>query len=241
MNRGNIKEWWRKKGFPPIDGNAEEGQLFPFTICCVNGYVIRPSWGSGKWGGGGGPSVACRIEKKPTLSHVIVTRNKALFPVSYQNLPCHMSLTILGLMSPVEFKKRPCRLSLGSPCRPVDLKNASCHPVDFTGNPLHRENRGNGQKKSMSRKTQGIWKFCQNTENTGNLVCSSCKFPDSKGKGYCDICRENLHFFPRSWIGLPSQFCVCNSHKLCKLAHGKFWVGQGKNRENTGNLKITFE
>ena len=32
-----------------------------------------------------------------------------------------------------------------------------------------------------------------------------------------------------SLIRLPSQFCVCNSHKLCKLA--KFAVGQGKNRE----------
>ena len=32
---------------------------------------------------------------------------------------------------------------------------------------------------------QGIWKSCQ---NTGNLVCSSCKFPDSKGKRYFDIC-----------------------------------------------------
>ena len=32
-------------------------------------------------------------------------------------------------------------------------------------------------------------------ENTGNLVCSSCKFPDSKGKRYFEICSENLHFF----------------------------------------------
>ena len=47
-------------------------------------------------------------------------------------------------------------------------------PVNFslilshTGYPLHRENRENGQKKSLSGETQGIWKFCQ---NTGNLVC----------------------------------------------------------------------
>ena len=39
--------------------------------------------------------------------------------------------------------------------------------------------QGKWQKKSLSGKTQGIWKFCQ---NTGNLVCSGCKFPDSKGK-----------------------------------------------------------
>ena len=42
-------------------------------------------------------------------------------------------------------------------------------------------------------------------------------------------------------MSLPSQFCVCNSHELCKLAKGKFAVGQGKNRENTGNFKIQFE
>ena len=51
----------------------------------------------------------------------------------------------------------------------------------------------------------------------------------------------NSHYFSISWIGLPSQFCECNSHKLCKLVQGKFAVGQGKSRENTGNLKIQFE
>ena len=40
-----------------------------------------------------------------------------------------------------------------------------------------------------------------------------------------------------SWIGLPSQLCVCNSHKLCKLAQGKIAVCQGK----TENLKIQSE
>ena len=45
------------------------------------------------------------------------------------------------------------------------------------------------KKKSLSGKTQGILKFCQ---NTGNLVCSCCKFPDSKGKRYFDICHKNL-------------------------------------------------
>ena len=82
---------------------------------------------------------------------------------------------------------------------------------------MHREN---GNKKNLSGKTQGIWKFCQNTgnleilpkhrefgnfaktqgiwkfcQNTGNLVCSSSKFTDSKGKRYFDIYSENFHFF----------------------------------------------
>ena len=33
----------------------------------------------------------------------------------------------------------------------------------------HRENRENGKKKSLSGKTQGIWKFCQNTGKTPGI------------------------------------------------------------------------
>ena len=88
-----------------------------------------------------------------------------------------------------------------------------------TGNleilPKHRE-FGNFAK------TQGIWKFCQ---NTGNLVCSSCKFPDSREK---DISIFAAKIQKKSWIILPSQFGVCNSHKSHKLAQGKFAVIQGK-------------
>ena len=57
------------------------------------------------------------------------------------------------------------------------------------GSLLHRETKQIGQTKSLSGKTQGILKFCQ---NTGNFVYSSCKFPDSKGKRYYDNCCENL-------------------------------------------------
>ena len=92
-----------------------------------------------------------------------------------------------------------------------------------------RENAGNSEILSKHRET------------TGNFVCCSCKCSDSKSKGYCDSCRKKKSFFSRSWIDLPSQFCVCNTHKLCKLTQGKFAIGQGKNRENTGNLKIQFE
>ena len=60
-------------------------------------------------------------------------------------------------------------------------------------------------------KTQGI--LSKHRENTGNFVSSSCKYSDSKSKEYCNVCRKKVHFFSRSWIGLPSQFCVCNSHK----------------------------
>ena len=74
----------------------------------------------------------------------------------------------------------------------------------------------------LSRKTQGIWKFPQ---NTGNLVCSSCKFPDSKSKRYFNIANTIPNSFG-SWLSLPSQFCVCYSHESCKLAQGKFVVRQ---------------
>ena len=75
----------------------------------------------------GGLNVACRISKTALL-HVTVARNKAVSPVGYQNLICSMSLTILGLMLPV-------KVSLGSPCRPVDFKNAPCRPSDFKKRP----------------------------------------------------------------------------------------------------------
>ena len=40
-----------------------------------------------------------------------------------------------------------------------------------------------GRKKIPVRENTEIWKFYK---NTGNLVCSSCKFPDSKGKIYLE-------------------------------------------------------
>ena len=69
-----------------------------------------------------------------------------------------------------------------------------------------------------------------------NFVGSSCKFPDPLGKRYCDIC-ASLSF--RSWISLPSEFCVCinivTNH--VKLTQVKFAVRQG----NVENLKLQFE
>ena len=91
-----------------------------------------------------------------------------------------------------------------------------------------RENIGNLEILSTHR------------ENTGNLVCSSCKFPDSKGKRYLNICHENFQYF-LSWTSLPSQFRVCDSHRSRILAKRKCVVRQRINRKNTGNLKMQFE
>ena len=55
--------------------------------------------------------------------------------------------------------------------------------------------------------------------------------------------QQKSPIFGGSLISLLSQFCVdlCNNHKSRKLAQGNFAVGQGENRENSGNLKMQFE
>ena len=96
---------------------------------------------------------------------------------------------------------------------------------------IYQGTHGTGKTEKIVKKNpcQGKHREFGNFANHREFVFSSCKFPDSKDKGY--ICRGNFQFFPRSWIGLPTQFYVCNSHNLCKLAQGKFGVGQGKHRE----------
>ena len=71
---------------------------------------------------------------------------------------------------------------------------------------------------------------CQGKHREFRHFTKTHKFPDSKGKRYFDICSEISILF-RSLMSLPSHFGVCNSHKSCKLAQGKFAVGQGKHRE----------
>ena len=63
------------------------------------------------------------------------------------------------------------KISLIPPC-----KISKC-VQEKPGSLLNRENRENDQKDSLSGKTQEIDKLYQ---YTGNFVCSSCKFPDSK-------------------------------------------------------------
>ena len=78
---------------------------------------------------------------------------------------------------------------------------------------------------SVRENTGNLEILPKHRENTGNFVCSSCKFPYPKGKRYWDICHENFHFSPED--GLVCQV----SYILYKLAQGKFVVGQGKHRE----------
>ena len=43
----------------------------------------------------------------------------------------------------------------------------------YAGYPLHRKNRENGRKKSLSRKTGILEVLPKHKKNTGNFVCSS--------------------------------------------------------------------
>ena len=78
-------------------------------------------------------------------------------------------------------------------------------------------------ENSLSGKTQGIWKNCQ---NTGNLVCSKSKFPDSKDRGY--------------WFSnLSKSVSLMKMAQISEIVRGKIssWT---LDREKTGNLEIGF-
>ena len=57
-------------------------------------------------------------------------------------------------------------------CTHQEPAGAAGIQLPLTGYPRHRENRENrenGRKNSLSGKTQGIWKFCQNTGKTQGI------------------------------------------------------------------------
>ena len=100
------------------------------------------------------------------------------------------------------------------------------------GYPLHKENRENRQKKiPVGENTGNLTIFPKHRENTGNLGCSSCKFPDSKGSRYFDICNENISISILKLDRSAKSVFVCQSQNTCKLAQGKCAVGHGKHRE----------
>ena len=97
--------------------------------------------------------------------------------------------------------------------------------------PLHMDNRVNGKNKSARENTRNLEILPKHREKTGNLVCSSCKFPDSQVKRYCDIYCKSFHFF-KARISLPIQFCACNNQKPRQFSKGKFVLGRGKTRKH---------
>ena len=91
-------------------------------------------------------------------------------------------------------------------------------------NKFVRENTGNLEILSKHRE------FCLNKGKTqGILLAQIVNVLILNVKDIAIFAAKKIHFFSRSWIGLPSQFCVCNTHKVSKL--GKFVVGQGKHKE----------
>ena len=95
-------------------------------------------------------------------------------------------------------------------------------------------------KKNPCQGKQGIWKFCRNTANrekTENFVCSSCRFPDSKGKEYCNTCRHNFNVF------LDDGYICQVSLVYVIVTHHINWHRENlrSDRENTGNFKMQFE
>ena len=86
-------------------------------------------------------------------------------------------------------------------------------------------------------KTGNLEILPKHRENTGNFVCSSFKFPDAKGKGYCDVCRKKFHFFPEA-----GYVCQVSSVYVIVTNYGNWHREKLQlDRESTGNLKIQFE
>ena len=76
-------------------------------------------------------------------------------------------------------------------------------------------------KKNCHGKHREFENFAKTQEkNTGNLICSSCKFPDSKGKTYLIFAMKiSIYIFKVDKFD-KSVLCICNSHKSRKLAQG---------------------
>ena len=77
-----------------------------------------------------------------------------------------------------------------------------------SGYPRHRENRENYQKKSLSGKTQGIWKFCQNTGKTqGILFAQLVNFLILKVKDIAIFAAKFYIFFQKLDRSAKSVLC----------------------------------
>ena len=63
--------------------------------------------------------------------------------------------------------------------------------------PTAQEKQGKWPKK-IRENTGNLEILPKHRESTGNLVCSSCKFPDPKSTKYFGIWRENFHFLGAS-------------------------------------------
>ena len=90
---------------------------------------------------------------------------------------------------------------------PCHLQGTDCTGKTENG---HENDQCQGKHRILE-----IWKFGQ---NTGNLVCSSCKFRDSKGKIYFNIiiCCDNFLIFFEAGLVCQVSFVyviVVNCHR----------------------------
>ena len=90
--------------------------------------------------------------------------------------------------------------------------------------PLHRENRENGGEKSVRENTGNLAIFAKTQEKDRILFAQVVNSLILKVKDISIFAAKISSFFFGSWKGLPSQFCVCNSHKSHKLAQRIFFV-----------------
>ena len=89
-----------------------------------------------------------------------------------------------------------------------------------------------GKKIYVRENTGNLENLPEHREKTGTLVCSGCKFPDSKAKRYSDICRIKIPiFFKLDKSARNFVYVIITNriylHKICG------WTGkkQGKHRE----------
>ena len=81
--------------------------------------------------------------------------------------------------------------------------------MSHAGYPRHRENRENGNKKSLSEKTQGIRKFLPISGNSQGILFAQVVNSLMPKVNHIAIFAGKIFIFSRSWMGLLSQFCVC--------------------------------
>ena len=108
----------------------------------------------------------------------------------------------------------------------------------YTNTPTHHNRVPTAQgkqwklpkKNAIREKTGNLEILPKHEENTGNFVCSSCTFPDSKGKEYYDTCFDNFNVLLEAGYICQVSFvyAIVTNHVNWQ---GTVVVGQGKNME----------
>ena len=90
------------------------------------------------------------------------------------------------------------------------------------------------KRNSLLGKTQGNWKFCQNTRN---FVCSSCKLPDSKLKDIVIFAANISNLFLEAGYVCQVSFVYVIVTTYVNWHRDNLWWDRDKNK-NTGNFKM---